>query len=84
MKEGKIGKRKEKKERYRRGEERYRREGGRKRGKQGVRRKGCTTPSPQDAFPSQELGNNMTPIKGRLGKNTTPTQRDPETLIQRC
>ena len=25
------------------------------------------------AFPSTELGNNMTPIEGRLGKNTTPT-----------
>ena len=38
-------------------------------------------PSP-DAFPSQKLGNNMTPIKGRLGKNTTPTHGDPEKLIQ--
>ena len=28
-----------------------------------------------DAFPSTKLGNNMTPIKGRLGKNTTPTGR---------
>ena len=36
-----------------------------------------------DAFPSQRLGNNMTPIKGELGKNTTPTKRDPEKLIQR-
>ena len=25
------------------------------------------------AFPSTKLGNNITPIKGRLGKNTTPT-----------
>ena len=32
-------------------------------------------PSP-DAFPSTKLGNNITPIKGRLGKNTTPTSRD--------
>ena len=31
-------------------------------------------PSP-DAFPSTKLGNNITPIKGRLGKNTTPTSR---------
>ena len=38
---------------------------------------------PPDAFPSQKLGNNMTPIKGRLGKNTTPTHEDPEKLIQR-
>ena len=40
-------------------------------------------PPPPDAFPSQKLGNNMIPIKGRQGKNTTPTQRDPEKLIQR-
>ena len=26
-----------------------------------------------DTFPSMKLGNKMTPIKGRLGKNTTPT-----------
>ena len=40
-------------------------------------------PPPPNAFPSQKLGNNMTPIKGRLGKNTTPSHRDPEKLIQR-
>ena len=40
-------------------------------------------PPPPDAFPSKKLGNNMTPIKGRLGKNTTPTHGDPEKLIQR-
>ena len=33
-------------------------------------------PSP-DAFPRAKLGNNMTHIKGRLGKNTTPTSRSP-------
>ena len=38
-------------------------------------------PSP-DAFPSAKLGNNMTPIKGRLGKNTTPTSRSPAELNQ--
>ena len=38
---------------------------------------------PPKAFPSQELGNNMTPIKGRLGKNTTPTHGDSEKLVQR-
>ena len=38
-------------------------------------------PSP-DAFPSTKLGNNMTPIKGRLGKNTTPTSRGPTKLNQ--
>ena len=31
-------------------------------------------PSP-NAFPNTKLGNNMTPIKGRLGKNTTSTSR---------
>ena len=38
-------------------------------------------PSP-DAFPSTKLGNNMTPIKGRLGKNTTPTSRSSTKLNQ--
>ena len=38
-------------------------------------------PSP-DAFPSTKLGNNITPIKGRLGKNTTPTGRGPMELNQ--
>ena len=38
-------------------------------------------PSP-DAFPSAKLGNNMTPIKGRLGKNTTPTSISLEELSQ--
>ena len=38
-------------------------------------------PSP-DTFPSTKLGNNITPIKGRLGKNTTPTSRDPTELNQ--
>ena len=37
---------------------------------------------PPDAFPRSKLGNNMTPIKGRLGKNTTPTSRDPIKLNQ--
>ena len=34
-------------------------------------------PPSLDAFPSAKLGNNMTPMKGRLGKNTTPTSRGP-------
>ena len=38
-------------------------------------------PSPE-TFPSTKLGNNMTPIKGRLGKNTTPTSRSPTKLNQ--
>ena len=37
-----------------------------------------SAPPSSDAFPSTKLGNNITPIKGRrLGKNTTPTSRDP-------
>ena len=40
-------------------------------------------PPPPNAFPSQKLGNKMTPIKGRLGKNTTPTHGDPEKLVKR-
>ena len=35
-----------------------------------------------EAFPSTKLGNNITPIKGRLGKNTTPTSRGPTKLNQ--
>ena len=38
-------------------------------------------PSP-DTFPSTKLENNMTPIKGRLRKNTTPTSRGPTKLNQ--
>ena len=36
----------------------------------------------QRIFPSTKLGNNMTPIKGRLGKNTTPTSNNPVKLNQ--
>ena len=35
-----------------------------------------------DAFPSTKLGNNITPMKGKLGKNTTPTSRSPTELNQ--
>ena len=38
-------------------------------------------PSP-DTFLSTKLGNNMTPIKGRLGKNTTPTSKGSTKLNQ--
>ena len=41
-----------------------------------------SVPPPPDAFPSAKLGNNMTPIKGRLGKNTIPISRDPIKLNQ--
>ena len=34
----------------------------------------------QKIFPSTKLGNNMTPVKGRLGKNTTPTSDNPVKL----
>ena len=36
----------------------------------------------QKIFPSAKLGNNMTPIKGRLGKNTTPTSGNPVKMSQ--
>ena len=36
-----------------------------------------SVPPPPDVFPSVKLGNNMTPIKGKLGKNTTPSNRSP-------
>ena len=42
-------------------------------------RKGGTksVPPPPYVSPSTKLGNNMTPIKGRLGKNITPTSKNP-------
>ena len=39
-------------------------------------------PLSPEAFLSTKLGNNITPIKGRLGKNTTPTSRGPTKLNQ--
>ena len=42
-----------------------------KNGKSGTK----NAPLPPDAFHSTKLGNNITPIKGILGKNTTPTGR---------
>ena len=41
-----------------------------------------SVPPPPDVFPSAKLGNNMIPIKGRLGKNTTPISRSPTKLNQ--
>ena len=55
------------------GEERRERERGTENGENDAR---GALPSP-DAFPSAKLGNNMTPIKGRLGKNTNSTSRSP-------
>ena len=64
-KEGEGGRRKERRrERRERGREKEKRESGAR----------GALPS-ADAFPSTKLENNMTPIKGRLGKNTTPTCR---------
>ena len=73
------------------GEEKKRREEEKRRGekkKEGRRKTRNRESSARDAppspgaFPSRKLGNNMTPTKGRLGKNTTPTCRDPEALEQ--
>ena len=74
------GEKKRGEEEKRRGEEERRRKKKNRKNRESSARD--APPSP-DAFPSQKLGNNMTPIKGRLGKNTTPTDRDPEKLIQR-
>ena len=42
-----------------------------------------SAPPSSDSLSSTKLGNNITPIKGRhLGKNTTPTSRDPTKLNQ--
>ena len=60
------------------GEERREREREKEKGESGAR---GALPSP-DAFPCTKLGNNMTPMKGRLGKNTTPTSRSPTELNQ--
>ena len=70
---------KKKKGEKKRGEEEKRRKKKNKNRENSVR---DAPPSP-DAFPSQKLGNNITLIKGRLGKNTTPTSRDPGKLIQK-
>ena len=77
------GERKEKRRKKRRENEREG-EGEERRGRErrGENRESDTrnvSPSP-DAFPSAKLGNNTTPIKGRLGKNTTPTGRGPTEL----
>ena len=57
--------------------------GRKKRGENEKRESGTKSvpPSP-NAFPSMKLGNNITPIKGRLGKNITPTGRGPTELHQ--
>ena len=60
------------------GEERREREREKENGENGAR----GVLSSPNAFPSTKLGNNMTPIKGRLGKNTTPTSRSSIELNQ--
>ena len=75
----KKGWKRRRKRREKRKEERKKRGGRRTRNRESSARDAPPSPG---AFPSQKLGNNMTPIKGRLGKNTTPTGRDPEKLIQ--
>ena len=39
-------------------------------------------PPSSEAFPIMKLRNNITPIKGRLGKNTTPKSKGPTKLNQ--
>ena len=72
------------KRRKRRGENEKEGEERRGRERRGENRKGDiknVPPSP-NTFPSMKLGKNITPIKGRLGKNTTPTGRGPSELNQ--
>ena len=72
--------RKERRENEREGEEEEKRGSERRREN---RESGTRNAQPSsDAFPSTKLGNNITPIKGRLGKNTTPTSRGPTELNQ--
>ena len=81
VKEGEGEGRKEKRRGEKREKEKEKRGGGRRiKNRENSARD--APPSP-DAFPSRKLGNNITPIKGRLGKNTTPTGRDLEKLIQK-
>ena len=69
--ENEMGKKRRENEREGEGEERRGRERRGENRKSGTKR---VSPSP-NAFPSTKLGNNTTPIEGRLGKNTTPTGR---------
>ena len=67
------------KRRKKRGETKKEGEGEERRGRErgGENRKSDTKNAPPfpDIFPSTKLGNNTTPMKGRLGKNTTPKGR---------
>ena len=89
-----MGKQKKEAKREKREEEREKREEERKKGREEEERRergrekekgesGARGVLPStDAFPSTKPGNNITPIKGRLGKNTTPTSRSPTELNQ--
>ena len=73
----KMGRRRKRRKRRRENEKEGEGEERRERERRGENRKGDTKnvpPSP-NTFPSTKLGKNITPIKGRLGKNTTPTGR---------
>ena len=67
--------RKERRENEREGEEEERK--GRERRRENRESSTRNIPPSSNAFPSTKLGNNITPIKRRLGKNTTPTRRGP-------
>ena len=67
--------RKEGRENEREGEREERR--GRERRIENGERDTRNIPSSLDAFPNTKLGNNITPIKGRLGENTIPISRGP-------
>ena len=84
--EGSKKGRKEKR-RGRKEKRRGRKEGKKKKGERGREKEkgesGARGALPSaDAFPSTKLGNNITPMKGRLGKNTTPTSGSPTELNQ--
>ena len=74
-----MGRRKKRRKRGRESEKEGEGEERRERERRGENGKSDTKNAPlsPDAFPSTKLGNNITPIEGRLGKNTTPTGRGP-------
>ena len=80
--ENEMWKKRRKEERENEGEgERDERRGRERRTENGEGDTRNAPPSP-DTFLSTKLGNNITPIKGRLGKNTTPTSRSLTKLNQ--
>ena len=72
--------RKKRRENEREGEGEERR--GRERRGENRRSDTRSVPPSPNTSPSTNLGDNITPIKGRLGKNTTPTGRGPMKLNQ--